>query len=180
VTGWKDRAAKILVTSAACAAVVALASPAVAADASSTTVQASPSAATIGQSVALTATVTCPSDPSPGLGMTFFDGGDILATVPVSSAGAAAFTASLTSVGTHTITAAYNGNDNCGASHAETTVEISAAPVVPTQPGGFCLLACGGLINFNVGNIHNEINIYSGSRGVPAPRPGHFAMLPVR
>ncbi|WP_327287386.1 Ig-like domain-containing protein [Streptomyces sp. NBC_01198] len=162
MTRWKDRAAGILAATAACAAVVVLATPAAAADVSSTTVQATPSAATIGQPVSLTAMVSCPSDPSPGLGMTFFDGGDLLATVPVSSAGAAAYTASLSTVGTHTITAAYNGNDNCGASHAETTVQVSAAPVTPTQPGGFCLLACGGLINFSVGNIHNEINIYRG------------------
>ncbi|WP_326695506.1 Ig-like domain-containing protein [Streptomyces sp. NBC_01766] len=177
MTRWKDRTARILVATAACAAVVAGASPAAAADASSTTVQASPSAATIGQSVNLTAMVTCPSDPSPGLGMTFFDGGDILATVPVSATGAAVFTASLTTVGTHTITAAYNGNDNCGASHAETTVVMSAAPVTPTQPGGgFCLLACGGLINFNAGDIHNEININSRNRWVSAPRSGDFPM----
>ncbi|MFJ2271956.1 Ig-like domain-containing protein [Streptomyces sp. NPDC087849] len=144
--------------------VVALASPAAAAESSTTTVQASPSAAAIGQPVNLTATVTCAGDPSGGLGMTFFDGGDILDTVPVTAAGAAVYTAHLSTVGTHAITAAYNGNDNCSASNAETAVVMSAAPVPPPL-NGLCLLACGGLINFNVGDIHNEVNIYRGSRG---------------
>jgi hypothetical protein len=165
VTRWNDRAAWNLVPLAALTAVVAFASPAAAAESSSTATQASPSAATIGQPVDLTAMVTCADDPSGGLGMTFFDGGDILATVPVTATGAAAYTANLSTVGTHTITAAYNGNDNCGASNAETTVLISAAPAPPTTPTGFCLLACGGLIDFNVGDIHNEVNIYGGSRG---------------
>ncbi|MFK0021094.1 Ig-like domain-containing protein [Streptomyces sp. NPDC090798] len=163
MTRCKDRAGWNLATVAALTAVVALASPAAAAAAaetSTTTVQASPSAATVGQPVNLTATVTCAVDPTGGLGVTFFDGGDILDTVHV-TAGTAAYTAHLSTVGTHTITASYNGNDNCGASHAETTVVVSAAPV-PTPPNGLCLLACGGLINFNVGDIHNEINIHRG------------------
>ncbi|GAX56519.1 hypothetical protein SO3561_08087 [Streptomyces olivochromogenes] len=160
MTRWKDRAGWNLVTVAALTALVALASPAAAAGSSTTTVQASPSAATVGQPVNLTATVTCAVNPTGGLGVTFFDGGDILDTVPV-TAGAAVFTARLSTVGAHTITATYNGNDDCGASHAETTVVISAASV-PTPPNGLCLLACGGLINFNVGDIHNEINIHRG------------------
>lgn len=170
MTRWNDRAAWNLVPLGALTAVVAFASPAAAAVPSTTTTQASPSAATIGQPVNLTAMVTCADDPSGGLGMTFFDGGDTLATVPVNTAGAAAYTANLSTVGTHTITAAYNGNDTCSASNAETTVLISTAPAPPTTPTGFCLLACGGLINFNVGNIHNEVNIYQGSR---APMVGH-------
>lgn len=158
MTRWQDRAAWKLTPLVAMAAVVALASPAAAAQ-STTTTQASPSAATIGQVVNLTATVTCAGDPSGGLGMTFFDGEDILDTVPVTVGGAAAYSATLATVGTHTITAAYNGNGNCSASNAETTVVMSAAPVPPTPPTGFCLLACGGLINFNVGDIHNEVTI---------------------
>ena len=92
MTRWKDRAACNLVALAALTAVVASASPAAAADPlpkSSTTVQASPSAAEIGQWVTLTAKVTCAGDPSGGLGMTFWDGGDILDTVPVTADGAA-------------------------------------------------------------------------------------------
>ncbi|MFE7126231.1 Ig-like domain-containing protein [Streptomyces sp. NPDC057617] len=149
-----------MATVAAFAAVVAFATPAAAAVPSMTTVQATPSSATVGQSVQLTATVTCEGDPSGGLGMTFFDGGDILNTVPVGADGQASYTASFTTTGTHTITAAYNGNDNCGASNDETAVVVSTTPVPPTPPNRPCLLVCGGaLINFSTGNIHNEINI---------------------
>jgi hypothetical protein len=166
MTRWKDRAARNLVPFAALTAVVAFASPAAAAAQSTTAVQASPSAAAIGQPVDLTATVTCAGDPSGGLGVTFFDGGDILDTVLVTSAGAAAYTANLSTVGTHTITAAYNGNDNCSASSAETTVVMSAAPVPPAPPNGLCLLSCGGgLINLTFGDIHNEVTVYHGGRG---------------
>lgn len=170
MTRWKDQVTWNLVTAAAMAGVVAFASPAAAAESSTTTVQASPPTAVIGQPVSLTATVTCTDDPSGGLGMTFFDGGDILDTVPVTSAGAASYTAQLSTAGTHTITAAYNGNDNCSASNAETTVVMSAAPESPTPPPGFCLLACGSLINFNVGDIHNEVDLSHGGRGTPAHR----------
>ncbi|GAA3482040.1 hypothetical protein GCM10018966_065720 [Streptomyces yanii] len=139
MTRWKDRAAWNLVVLAALTAVVASASPAAAAApvGSETTVQASPSAAEIGQLVTLAAKVTCSGDPSSGLGMTFWDGGDILKTVPVTPDGAAVYEADLSTVGTHTITAAYNGNANCSASHAETTVEMSAV-VPPTPPDKIC------------------------------------------
>jgi hypothetical protein len=71
----------------------------------------------------------------------------------VATGGQAVYTADLSSIGTHTVTAAYNGNANCGVSHDETTVVISADPVPPTP----CLLACGGLINFDVGDVHHEV-----------------------
>ncbi|MFC5955537.1 Ig-like domain repeat protein [Streptomyces pratens] len=148
----------------ALAAVVGLASPAAAAVNSTTTVTASPPEANVGVPVALTATVTCDDDPSGGLGMTFFDGGDILNTVPVGADGQAEHTTAFTTTGTHTITAAYNGNDNCSASNNTTTVVVSAVPVPPTTPpappaNGPCLLACGGLIDFTVGDINsNNVN----------------------
>ncbi|CAM5257140.1 Ig-like domain-containing protein [Streptomyces hirsutus] len=144
----------------ALAAVVGLASPAAAAVDSTTTVTASPSAADVGVPVTLTATVTCDADPSGGLGVTFFDGGDILNTVPVGADGQAEHTTAFSTTGTHTITAAYNGNDNCFASNNTTTVVVSAVPVPPTPPAnGPCLLACDGLINFTVGDINsNNVN----------------------
>ncbi|MFD5036106.1 Ig-like domain-containing protein [Streptomyces sp. NPDC058377] len=157
---WKVRGTFKLATFAALCTVVGVASPAAAAVPSTTVVQASPSTASVSEPVQLTATVTCTDDPTGGLGVTFFDGGDLLDTVPVGPNGQASYTASFTTTGSHTVTAAYNGNDNCNASNDETIVTISATPVPPTTPGGICLLACGGLINFNVGNIHNEVNIH--------------------
>lgn len=158
---WQDRRMWKTGTILALAAVVGLASPAAAAVDSTTTVTASPSAANVGVPVTLTATVICDADPTEGLGVTFFDGGDILRTVSVGAGGQAEHTASFTTTGTHTITAAYNGNDNCFASNNTTTVVVSAVPVPPTPPAnGFCFLACGGLIGFTVGDINNNINVH--------------------
>lgn len=159
---WRERRAGFAVACAAVAAVVSFASPAVAVDQSSTSVQATPSAATVGQAVQLTATITCPEDPSPGLGVTFFDGGDIIATAPVSTTGLSTLTTNFATTGTHTITAAYNGNDDCGASNDTTDVTVSAVTPPPPPPDhnpGWCFL-CDSPIGFHVGNVHNVINIH--------------------
>lgn len=112
-------------------------------DPSSTTVQASPAAAEVGEQVVLTATVACPGHTPGGLGVSFFDGPDLLDTVPLDTAGQATLTTSFATEGAHTITAAYNGDDNCAASNATTTVQVSAAPTPPPPPA-----SCGcGLIN---------------------------------
>ncbi|MFF4582152.1 Ig-like domain-containing protein [Streptomyces sp. NPDC001389] len=144
-----------LVVTTALAAVLGLASSAAAAS-SSTTVTATPQTATAGSPVQLHASVGCESDPGGGLGVTFFDGGNLLATVPVTPSGQADFSTTFTA-GTHTITAAYNGNETCDASSGATTVQATAAPIPPSTTPGFCLLACGGLINFTTGNITNYI-----------------------
>lgn len=147
-----------LVIATALAAVLGLASPAWAVP-SSTTVTASPQSAEVGTAVQLQATVDCPADPTGGLGVTFFDGGNELGTAPVNANGQAGQTATFTTVGTHTITAAYNGNAECDASNNTTTVQVTPVPNPPSPTPGFCLLACGGLINFSVGDITNNVNI---------------------
>ncbi|MET9904936.1 Ig-like domain-containing protein [Streptomyces sp. NPDC006446] len=147
-----------MVAVAAAATVLSLAPSAAAADPSSTTVQATPSSATTGQLLTLDATVTCSSDPSDGLGVSFFDGTKLLATAPVSADGHSSLVTGFTTTGAHNITAAYNGDDSCSASSAITTVTVSQAPAPPaTNPG--CLLC--GLIDFHVGDIHNEVNVDS-------------------
>ncbi|MFE2385448.1 Ig-like domain-containing protein [Streptomyces misionensis] len=152
-----------LIATAVLAAVVGLATPAAAAG-SLTTVQASPSTATVGSPVTLTATVACPQDPTGGLGVTFFDGGDTLDTVPVDASGHATLATSFGTTGTHTITAAYNGNqvggEGCGASNGTTTVTVTQSPTPPNPSP--CLLLCAptlgtSLINFSTGNINNNI-----------------------
>ena len=143
-------------------AVVAFALPAAAAVASSTTVQASPSTATTGQSVDISTMVTCSGDPSGGLGMTLFDGSNLLTTVPVGMDGASSYTTDFTSAGSHMITAAYNGNDNCDASNSTATVQVNAPAVPPTPAPSPCLLLCNGLINLtftNVGNIGSDRDV---------------------
>ncbi|WP_322974227.1 Ig-like domain-containing protein [Actinacidiphila epipremni] len=158
-TGWRGRTAALAVGAAVAAGVVGVAPAAVALDPSTTTVQASPASATTGQLVTLTATVTCTSDPSTGLGVTFFDGPDLLATAPVGTDGVSTLTTGFTTTGTHTITAAYNGDDGCGASNDTTDVTVSEAPPTPPSNTPGCLLC--GLIDFGVGDIHNEINSHN-------------------
>ncbi|MER5387417.1 Ig-like domain-containing protein [Streptomyces sp. NPDC002688] len=147
-----------MVAVAAAATVLSLAPSAAAADPSSTTVQATPSPATAGHLVTLDATVTCSSDPSGGLGVSFFDGENLLATAPVSTDGHSSLLTGFTATGTHTITAAYNGDDSCSASSAITTITVAQAPAPPANNPG-CLLC--GLIDFHVGDIHNEVNVDS-------------------
>lgn len=147
-----------LVIAVAAATVLSLAPSAAAADPSSTTVQATPSSAVTGQLVTLDATVSCGSDPSGGLGVSFFDGSELLATAPVSPDGQSTLTTGFTTTGTHTITAAYNGDDSCDASNGTTTVTVSQAPSPPADNPG-CLLC--GLIDFHVGDVRNEVNVNS-------------------
>ncbi|MFJ2419971.1 Ig-like domain-containing protein [Streptomyces brevispora] len=147
-----------LVVATALAAVLGLASPAWAVS-STTTVTATPQSAAVGTPVQLAATVDCAADPTGGLGVTFFDGGDLLDTVPVNANGQASYTGPFTTAGSHTITAAYNGNTECAASNNTTTVQVTSAPTSPGPTPGFCFLACGGLINFSVGDINNTVNI---------------------
>ncbi|WP_405911930.1 Ig-like domain-containing protein [Streptomyces sp. NBC_00963] len=154
----RARRAGAMVAAAAAATVLFLAPSAAAADQSSTTVQATPSSAATGQLVTLDATVTCSSDPSGGLGVSFFDGSDLLATAPVSADGHSSLTTGFTTTGTHTITAAYNGDDGCSASNDTTTVTVSQAPAPPANNPG-CLLC--GLIDFHSGDIHNQVNVNS-------------------
>lgn len=96
--------------------------------------------------------------------MTFFDGANLLTTVPVGTDGSSSYATTFTSTGAHTITAAYNGNDNCDASNGMTTVQVTAAPTPPTS--GLCLLTCNSLINITLDNVGNMYNIgnESGSR----------------
>ncbi|MEU7428336.1 Ig-like domain-containing protein [Streptomyces sp. NPDC040750] len=137
---------------------LATAGPATAAP-SATSVTASPASTSIGSPVQLAATVSCDSDPSGGLGMSFFDGGDLLTTVPVGANGQATYTTSFSTAGTHTITAAYNGNGPCDASSSTTAVQVSAVSPTPPPPGlpGLCLLTCGSLIGFVVGDINTHV-----------------------
>jgi hypothetical protein len=130
---------------------------------STTTVTASPMVAGVGQSVTLTAEVTCAGDPSGGLGLSFSDGPNLIATVPVDSSGDASLTTTFSTAGTHTITASYDGNSNCYASYSTMTVTVTAVPIPP----GLIGIILGGI---NIGNRYtynsytfNEINSHNKS-----------------
>jgi hypothetical protein len=101
---------------------------------STTTVVAVPDEATVGEEVDLIATVTCTAFTPGGLGVTFFDGANLLDTVPVDASGQATLTTSFATEGSHEITAAYNGFADCFASNGTTTVEVSDEPDPPTPP----------------------------------------------
>jgi hypothetical protein len=147
----------------ALAALLAFAPQASAAEVSATAVRASPAAATVGERVVLTATVDCTDAPEGGLGVTFFDGSNLLATVDVDPNGFASLATSFITTGDHLITASYNGNDNCFASNDEMTVAVSDAPTPPTPPlGGLISLNYVANGNTNEGNT-NEGNTYIGN-----------------
>ncbi len=77
--------------------------------ATTTTLGSSPNPSTLGQSVTLTATVS----PSAATGtVTFLDGSSSLGTTTVGAGGVAAFSTSSLAVGTHQLTATYNGDAN--------------------------------------------------------------------
>jgi len=130
-------------------------------DPSTTMVQASPASASVGQAVTLTAEVSCPADPSSGLGVTFFDGSNLLATVPVDSAGDGSLTTNFSATGSHVITAAYNGDSDCAASNSTTAVDVTSSPT-PPAPAGLIGPVLGGI---NIGNNYtsNEINSHNKS-----------------
>lgn len=119
-----------------------------------TTVQASPASAMVGQQVVLSSMVSCPGFVPGGLGVTFFDGEDLLATVPLDASGNASETTTFSTAGSHTITAAYNGDANCAASNSVTTVQVTTASPVPPAPPTPSL--GGGLINFINGDVTIE------------------------
>jgi len=139
-------------------------------DQSSTTVQASPASASVGQAVTLTVQVSCPADPSGGLGVTFFDGSNLLATVPVDSTGAGSLATNFSTTGSHVITAAYNGDSDCAASNNTTTVDVASSPTPPTPPVPPSLIGNVGSLIGNTGSINfdnsyssNEINSHNKS-----------------
>ncbi|MFJ7182411.1 Ig-like domain-containing protein [Streptomyces massasporeus] len=157
-----------LVVATTLAALLGLVSPAWAAS-STTAVTATPQSTTLGSPVQLQATITCPGDPTDGLGVTFFDDSTLLDTVTVNANGQASLTATFTTTGTHTITAAYNGNSECDASSATTSVQVAPLPTPPSGTPGLCLLACNGLISFtnvngNLTHIHDISTVINDSR----------------
>jgi hypothetical protein len=137
---------------------------------STTTVQATPASATVGQAVTLTVQVSCPADPSGGLGVTLFDGSNLLATVPVDSTGAGSLNTNFSATGSHVITAAYNGDSDCAASNNTTTVDVTSSPAPPTPPSLIgnvgSLIGNAGSINFGNNYTSNEINSHNKSSAI--------------
>jgi len=112
-----------------------------------TTLAASVNPALAGQSVTFTATVTSSGGNVPTGTVDFYNGTTLLGSGPLNSKGVAAFTTSALAVGTYSLTAAYQGDTNDGAStstpalsfsvvQATTTVKLTGSPttVAVTMP----------------------------------------------
>ncbi|MFG2112171.1 Ig-like domain repeat protein [Streptomyces sp. NPDC048718] len=96
---------------------------------SQTTLTAVPTTAAPGAPVTLTARVLC-SEGTPTGNVTFYDGGTALGTVALDASGDATLTTSELSLGAHTITARYEGDDNCPASTSTGVVVVVEEPPV--------------------------------------------------
>ncbi|MFC0396601.1 S-layer homology domain-containing protein, partial [Paenibacillus mendelii] len=92
----------------------------------STVVSAAPDPSIWGTTVTLTAAVTAISATPSGT-VSFYDGNTLLDTATLSGS-TAVMTTSVLSIGTHTITATYNGNANFVGSTGTTTVTVQAVP----------------------------------------------------
>ena len=103
--------------------------------ASTTSLSASATTLSAGQPLTLTATVapgpaaTVPSGTVPSGDVTFFDGPKSLGAVALNGAGIATFSSASLAVGTHTLTASYDGSATFGASISTArVVQVAAAP----------------------------------------------------
>jgi hypothetical protein len=136
--------------------------------AATTTLTSSLNPAALGQAITFTAAVTG-NGATPTGTVTFTDGSTMLATVNVDANGNAAYTTSALALGSHNITATYNGDSNYGSSSASlmqwigqemtsTSVVSSANPAMPGQSVQFTatvLIGVGtptGSVSFLDGN----------------------------
>ena len=89
---------------------------------------------TFGDSVTLSAAVSVTAGIAPTGSVTFFDGTSALATIAIDGAGLASFTTSAFVVGSHSLTAVYNGNGNYLASPASdvSTLDVAQADSATT------------------------------------------------
>jgi predicted secreted protein len=102
--------------------------------ASTTTLQASPTSANTGQTVALTATVSSQSGTNTPTGtVAFYDGSASLGTGALGSTGTATFSTTTLPAGSDSITASYGGDSNDASSTSEPVTVTIASAVVPTN-----------------------------------------------
>ncbi len=93
--------------------------------ASSTTVSSSGANANLGAALTFTATVNSTAGTPTG-SVQFFDGATVLGTSPVNAQGAATYTTSTLTAGSHTINAVYSGDTNFAASQSTLTQAVIA------------------------------------------------------
>ena len=107
--------------------------------ASSTAISSSQNPSNSGDPVTFTATVTTSGSGTPTGTVTFTDGGSTLGTTSLSTSGGvttATFTTSSLSVGSHSITATYNGDSTFGSSSSTLTQDVNVAPTKANTSAG--------------------------------------------
>jgi uncharacterized repeat protein (TIGR01451 family)/CSLREA domain-containing protein len=134
-----------------------------------TTVTSSQNPSTYGQPVTFTATVTAvaPGGGTPTGTVTFYDGTTVLATVALTGSGQATFTTSSLFIGTHSITATYNGDANFNASTSPPLIQTVVTPAstesVKVTGGGFITLTTGGSGSFGLVGMVSNSDVPSGN-----------------
>jgi hypothetical protein len=117
-----------------------------------TSLSVSSTSITAGQSITLTAQVASATTGTPTGIVSFFDGATLLSTVPLSG-GAASYSTTSLSSGTHTLTATYSGDVNFTASSptSPTTVTVASLDFTVTISGpGSQTVFPGGTISYTV------------------------------
>jgi hypothetical protein len=95
------------------------------------TLRGAPNPGTLGQNVALTATISVTS-PAPTGSVVFLDSGTLIGTVPLTAAGTAVLNTSSLIIGAHTIQASYGGDSNYVSQQATVSEVIRYPPAVLT------------------------------------------------
>jgi hypothetical protein len=147
-----------------------------------TTITTSGSPATVGASVTFTATTTTTSGVVSGT-VNFSDGTTLLGTGTLNSSGVATFSTTSLSVGTHSITAAFQANTNFTASSA-TLTQVMTAPTgsftISASPATQYIKGAGATIYqvtlTSVGAFAGQINL--ACSGLPADATCSFASNP--
>ncbi len=147
-----------------------------------TTVTSSGSPATVGANVTFTATVTTTTGVVAG-SVNFSDGATLLGTAVLNSSGVATFSTSTLSVGSHTITAAFQANTNFNASSA-TLTQVMNAPAgsftLTASPATQYITGAGATVFqitvASLGAFAGQINL--ACSGLPADAACSFASNP--
>jgi hypothetical protein len=95
------------------------------------TLKGAPNPGTVGQNVALTATIVVRA-PAPTGSVAFLDSGTLIGIVPLTAAGTAVLNTSSLIIGTHTIKASYSGDSNYVSQQATVSEVIRYPPAVLT------------------------------------------------
>ena len=138
--------------------------------ATSTSISAAPSTASLNQTITLTATVTSGNSSAPTGTATFFDGTSSIGSSSLSG-GVASLSTSALAAGTHNITAQYSGDSNFNGSVSSVTsvvvttssftVSASALSPATVLPGGTAqsTITITSAVGFNPSNIRLSCNI---------------------